>query len=134
MNTKLASDISMAANTKLASILDYLKPALVGGGVLTGAAAVPALLNSYVNEENPLKTLASVAQYTLPMGMALGAGTVPISKIENLLKYMGSKIPSMDSITSAISSRPEISEMSDLVKLIGSEVAESGRDFAGLLR
>jgi len=134
MITKLSFDIATASNTKLASIVDYLKPSLIGGGVLTGAAMLPALLGAFADDENPLKAMASTAKYTLPIGMALGAGTVPISKAENLIKYLGSKIPSIGGISSAITSRPEVQGISDIAKLLGSEVAASGRDLVGLFK
>ena len=153
MQTKLAHDIGAQANIKLASILDYIKPALVGGGLLTGAAAIPALLNSYVHDEDPLKSLANVSQYTLPIGMALGAGTVPLSKIENLILGAINRIPTKADIIKGSeeliqslaknSSNGEASVLSSLGKLGGGigdalsaitrEVAQTGSDIAGLL-
>lgn len=156
MKNKLSKDIELAAHTKLASIMDYVKPALVGGGLLTGAAAIPAALNAYANDTDPLKSIASTAQYTVPIGMALGMGTVPISKLEDLITGAISKIPSKSEIIdggsdimSAImakspdpmvrtdimgSLRAGKDDLMELIRSVGGEFAQSGRDLIDIFR
>lgn len=108
---KLALDIERAADVKLAAIQDYIKPALTGAGVATGLAAVPSILGAYADDENILKSLASTAQWTLPIGAMLGAGTVPAGE---LMQILTKKIPGqVDDIISRIPNKSDLLELSD---------------------
>lgn len=147
----LEADVQHVANVKLASLKDYIQPALAGAGILTGVSAVPSMLSAYANDEDILKSLASTASWTLPLGALLGTGTVPAGKLMKLLtetlpgqvSSIVEKIPTkMDMLELSRSTVSDIldrvavpaKQISSSVQDMGRELGQTGVDIKDLLK
>lgn len=89
IKSKFISDVQTRTNIKLAGFAEmkpYLTNALLGGSALSLFTAIPALLHSYSNDEDALKTLAEVTKYSMPIGAVLGAGATGANQLSSAFK------------------------------------------------
>lgn len=99
IRSQFIKDVNARANVKLAGFAEmnpYLTNAILGGSILSLLTSAPALLHSYANDEDPLKTLAEVTKYSMPIGAALGVGYTGASQLGSSIKrglgILGNKI------------------------------------------
>lgn len=147
---KLINDINRRAQVKLAGFAEmkpYLVNTLLGGATLSAFTALPALLHSYSNDEDPLKVLAEVTKYSMPIGALMGAGATGASRLSNAVlsaaENLGNKtLQAVSTLTSgtrdiandtvnalAKSIGPVANTMTDIFK----EIKESPADLLGLV-
>jgi len=111
IRSQFIKDVSVRANVKLAGFSEmnpYLANALLGGSILSLLTSAPAILHSYANDEDPLKTLAEVTAYSMPIGATLGVGYTGANQLSSSIKrglgILGNKInESIDSFGNKLS-------------------------------
>lgn len=127
LKTQLINDINNRARIKLAGFAEmkpYITNALLGGATLSAFTAIPALLHAYsYDTEDPLKTLAEVSKYSIPIGALLGAGATGASNIAGAINNSVGTIA--DSIRGAGGS------IGNAITGLGGIVGDIGKEFAG---
>jgi len=125
------ADINKRVVEKLAGLKELVAPSLIGAGALTGLTAIPTLLNAYANDKDAGKSLASAAQYTIPLGALAGAGFGGGHAALGRLKTLASEL-----INDVAGRLPSTESMSNVLKGVYSDMApharalsDSGRNF-----
>lgn len=120
---EMLNDINTRAHEKMAALKDLVDPALIGAGALTGFATVPAILNAYANDKEVGKTVAGVAQYTMPLGALAGAG---FGGGKMALKGMGEI--AANTLKKIVESMPDTAALKDILKSISDNAAPHLKD------
>lgn len=110
---QIINDINNRTQIKLAGFAEmkpYLANALLGGATLSAFTALPALLHSYSNDEDPLKVLAEATKYSMPIGALLGAGVTGASRISDAITSTADSIgnKSLQAIDKLVSGTKDI--------------------------